>query len=127
MIAAPPPNRASVIRTHSLSLALTEKAHQAVMAGAKLRKTAPETLLLAALADYLGRNAKSGAAKAQPFVLHIPWRVRERVVAAARAEGTTVYHFMIAAAVKAVEAIPGTGNMADGAFPISAAPEAMVQ
>ncbi len=59
--------------------------------------------MLAALLDYLGRGGKTPGAKASPLVLHIPWGVRQRVIATARAQGMTPNQFMILAASKAVD------------------------
>jgi len=87
----------------SISVGLTEKAYATVVAEAQRRSVAPQNLMLAALLDYLGRGRMTPGAKASPLVLHIPWRVRERVIATARAQGMTPNQFMILAASKAVD------------------------
>ncbi len=53
---------------HWLKIPLTPKAHAGVLAEAKARGILPARLVLVALADYLGRAARTDAA------LHEAWR-----------------------------------------------------
>ena len=105
MIAAPDPLPVPM-PLRWIKLPLTDKAHAGVLAEAKARDIPIERLILVALADYLGRNDKAGAAKKQPLILHIPWSVRKRIVTAAMTEGLTVNQFMIAAATAALRCPP---------------------
>ena len=78
-----PKNQAS----RAILIALTDKAFTAVEREAKARGVSPEKLALAALADFLGRNAKTGAARSQPFILHFPGGLRAKIVKAAQTAG----------------------------------------
>lgn len=82
-------------RTRAISIPLTEKAFQAIEREAKARSVSVDKLALASLADFLGRGAKTGAARRQPLVLHLPGRLRGVIVNAAKAEGKTVNRFVV--------------------------------
>lgn len=89
----PPKNQAS----RAISIALTDKAFTAVEREAKARGVSPEKLALAALADFLGRNAKTGAARNQPFILHLPGGLRTKIVKAAQTADISVNRFVVGA------------------------------
>jgi len=75
----------------TISVPFTDKALSLVEAEAKARKIEPSTLILAALADYLGRNAKlKQTARLQPLVLHIRPDLREAVIEGAKTRKQSV-------------------------------------
>jgi hypothetical protein len=81
----------------SISIALTDKAFASIEREAKARGITAERLALAALADFLGRNAKTGPGRNQPLVLHFPGRLRGLIVKTAQADGVSVNRFVVRA------------------------------
>ena len=100
---AQPKDLIPVERNRSILIALTERAYASVEIEAKARGVSADKLALAALADFLGRNAKTNAPRCHPLVLHFPDPLRARIVARAKASGTTVNRFMIETIAKCLD------------------------
>jgi hypothetical protein len=94
--------KATLPRT--VSIGLTEKAYETVVAEATCRKINPERLRFVALFDYLGRHGKTTGAETTPLIFHVRRGVRKKIVEAAKAAGVSPNAFMISGALKAIEA-----------------------
>jgi hypothetical protein len=79
----------------SIIIKLTERALVSVQHEAEARNVTVEKLALAALADFLGRNAKTNAPRVHPLVLHFPEKLRSRVVSTAATHGMSVNRFVV--------------------------------
>lgn len=88
-------NRSDRLSSPSITIQLTERAFASVKCEAEARNVTIERLALAALADFLGRNAKTNAPRVHPLILHFPDQLRTRVVATAKIHRKTVNRFVV--------------------------------
>ena len=79
----------------SIIIKLTERALVSVQHEAEARNVTVEKLALAALADFLGRNAKTNAPRVYPLVLHFPEKLRSRIVSTAAVHEMSVNRFVV--------------------------------